>query len=120
MIRVSLMKANNQFKQITVILPKGKGLPIIKRLRKDKEIVSANRNYARGVGRMTPLRYRGVGEQTEKEIVNVIVSADKAEDIFEFIYDVAEINNPHAGILYMISLSAANQFVLPGDIPEED
>ena len=113
------MKASQPYKQITAILPKGKGLSVLKQLKEQKSLVSANLNYARGVGRMTPLKYRGVGEQTEKEMVSVIVPVDRADEIFEFIYDIAKINNPHAGILYMNALSMANEFLLPDDIPEE-
>lgn len=106
-------------KQIVAILPKGKGLDIIRALKEEKQVVSANLNFARGVGRMGPLRSRGLGEQSEKEIVNVIVPADTAEDVYSYIYDAAEIDSPHAGILYMAALGAANHFVLPEDLSEE-
>ena len=114
------MKTNAPYKQITVILPMGKGLDVIEALKEEKNIVSANLNYARGVGRMTPLRFRGVGEQTEKEIINVVLPAPIADDIYDYIYDFACINNPHAGILYMSELSMSNDFTLPENINEED
>ncbi len=107
------------YKQITAILPKGRGLPIIKSLKDDKQIVSANLNYARGVGRMTPLRFRGVGEQTEKEIISIIVSEHLAEEIFDYVHDIANINTPHSGVLYMSTLSVANHYTLPEDLQEE-
>ena len=108
------------YKQITAILPKGRGMPIIKALKEEKQVVTANLNYARGVGRMTPLRFRGVGEQTEKEVVSVIIDEDISEEIFEYIHALADINKPHSGVLYMTTLSTANQFTLPEGLEDED
>jgi hypothetical protein len=114
------MMAIPAFKQITAILPKGRGLTVIKALKEERQVVSANLNYARGVGRMTPLRFRGVGEQTEKEVISIIVSEDLSEEIFEYVHDLANINTPHSGVLYMNSLSMANEYTLPDDLQEED
>jgi hypothetical protein len=108
-----------RFKQITAILPKGKGLPLLTALKDDKKLVTATLNFARGVGKMTPLRYRGVGEQTEKEIISVIVTADIAEDIYTFVYEFSDLNHPHAGIVYMNALGASNEFSLPTDLKDE-
>jgi len=108
-----------RFKQVTAILPKGKGLPLITALKNEKKVVTATLNFARGVGKMTPLRYRGVGEQTEKEIVSIIVAADIAEDIYRFVYEFSDLNHPHAGLVYMNALGAANEFSLPTDLGEE-
>ena len=78
-------------KKITVILPKGKGLPLLKSLKEEKNVVAATLNFARGVGKMTPLRFRGVGEQSEKEIIIVVVSAELSEDIYEYLFNTAGI-----------------------------
>jgi nitrogen regulatory protein PII len=106
-------------KVITCILPKGGGLPALQNLRAHFGIVNANINNARGVGRLTPLRHRGVGEQPEKEILTVIVAKERAEEVFEFIYHDAHIDRPHGGIIYMAALTQATQFTLP-ELPEED
>ena len=108
-----------RFKQVTAILPKGKGLPLITALKNEKNIVTATLNFARGVGKMTPLRYRGVGEQTEKEIVSIVVATENADDIYTYIYEFSDLNHPHAGIVYMNALGASNEFSLPTDLEEE-
>ncbi len=82
-------------------------------------IITANMNFARGVGRLTPLAYRGIGEQTEKEILTVVVSEAQADEIFTFIYHDANINRPHGGLMYMHPLQQNIPFSLP-DIPEEE
>ncbi len=76
-------------------------------------------HYARGVGRLTPLRYRGVGETKERDILTVAVTAAEAEAIFLLIHELAEINRPHGGLMYMQRLQRATPFVLPEQLPEE-
>jgi len=114
------MDNHHDYKLITAILPKGVGLQLINALKEDKDIITANLNFARGVGRMAPLRFRGVGEQSEKEVVSVIVPATESEDVYEFIYDRAGIDNPRRGLMYMIALGRCNEYTLPEDMAEEE
>lgn len=100
-------------KLITCILPHGIALGVLQRLWDEKGIIEAGMNNARGMGKLTPLAHRGVGEQTEKDILNVIVSAGEADEIFEYLYAVARINRPHGGLIYMTALAHATPFVLP-------
>lgn len=106
-------------KLITCILPKGLAISVLNKLRDEKGINRANINSARGMGKITPLAYRGVGGQAEKEILNVIVKEAEADDIFYYIYEEADINRPHGGIIYMSQLGASTPFTLP-DLPKEE
>ncbi len=112
------MSVNNQ-KLITCILPKGICLGVIKSLKDEKGIITANVNTARGLGKLTPLAYRGVGEQTEKEILTVTVASEIADEIFGYIYDKASIDRPHGGLVYMSSLDSISLYSLPEDLQEE-
>jgi nitrogen regulatory protein PII len=76
-------------------------------------IITANINFARGLGRLTPLAYRGIGEHTEKEILTVVVPEAQADEIFTFIYHEAHINRPHGGLMYMYPLQQCIPFSLP-------
>ena len=105
-------------KLITAILPKGVSLHVIKMLKQEKSLTTANFNYARGMGKLTPVKYRGVGEQSEKEMLTVVTDKEHADDVFEYIYDLAEINRPHGGMIYMQKLMQSTDFVLP-DVTEE-
>ena len=71
------------------------------------------------MGKITPLAYRGIAGQAEKEILAVEVETDKADEIFEFIYHAADINRPHGGIMYMHSLMRSSEYTLP-DLPEQE
>ena len=106
-------------KLITCILPKGLALPIIKKLKDEKSINRVYINSGRGMGKITPLAYRGIGEQAEKEVITVIVSQDRADELFYYIYEEANINRPHGGIIYMRQLGMATPFTLP-DLPSEE
>jgi nitrogen regulatory protein PII len=105
-------------KLITCILPKGIALDVIKLLKEQYDIVSANINNARGVGKITPLIYRGIGAQSEKEILTVVVKEDIADELFEFIYNEANINRPHGGLMFMNKLSKASIYRMPEVEPE--
>lgn len=105
-------------KLITGMLPRGKSHEVIKKLKEEKNILTAYVNTARGMGKLTPGANRGVGEQTEKEILDVIVDEIIADEIFEYIYEVAEIDRPHGGIIYMTKVQQTTPYVLP-DLPEE-
>ena len=113
------MFINNQ-KLITCIFPKGICFDVVKSLKGEKGIVTANINTARGLGKLTPLAYRGVGEQTEKEILTVTVSSEDADEIFGFIHDEVGINKPHGGLIYMSNLDCVSAYSLPEDLPEEE
>ena len=98
---------------ITCILPKGRGSKLLRALIDEKGVYSANLHHARGVGRFARLDKRGIGEQSEKEVVDIAVPIDQADDIFEFAFFEAEINKPHGGVIYMTSLTSSSEFQVP-------
>jgi len=111
--------ADAQQKVITCVLPMGKAAPVLKVLVKERELTAVDIHYARGVGRITPLRHRGIGETSEREILTVAVPANEADELFEYIYELAEVDRPHGGLMYMHGLAASTGFALPTDLPEE-
>lgn len=106
-------------KLITCILPHGRALPVLEALKEELGILTATMHHARGSGRMTPLAWRGVGEAAEKDVISVVVPAPRADEVFGFIRERAEIDRPHGGILYQQPLWKSTEFTLP-DVPESD
>lgn len=100
-------------KLITCILPKGIAVGLVESLRTNKGIITSNIDNARGAGHLTPAAYRGVGVETEKEILSVVVEPEQAESLFDWIYTEAQINRPHGGIMYMTRLQGCTPFSLP-------
>jgi hypothetical protein len=105
-------------KLITCILPKGKAKLIQEALVKERSIHAANFHRGRGVGRFSPVRARGIGEQQEKEILEVCVSADLADELFEFMFFVGEMDRPHGGMMFMTELVRGMHMKVP-DLPGE-
>ena len=116
--KLNKMQISSDQKLISCILPHGIALDVIRKLKDEKNIVTAYAKNARGMGRLAPLEHRGVGEETEKEILYVVVPTETSDELFEYIFDIAEINRPHGGIIYMCNLQQATPFFLP-DLPEE-
>ncbi len=106
-------------KLITAILPKGIALELIDQLKVEKDLTTANLSFARGMGRLTPAKFRGIGEQSEKEILSVVVEAERGDEIFEYLFHAANIDRPHGGIIYMQKLMMSTDFQLPEMVEEE-
>ena len=108
------MNTISDVKQITCILPKGKSAPVLQALVDDYGIYSANFHYARGVGKL--YSGRGFGEQREKEILEVMVNPDIADEIFEYVYFKAEMAQPHGGIMFMTALPKMSVVEMPAEL----
>ncbi len=67
---------------------------------------------------MTALKYRGIGEQSEREILTVVVPEERGDEIFEYIFNVAGINKPHGGFIYMSSM-LSSEYCLPENLQDE-
>ena len=103
-------------KVITCIMPAGRGLELIARLR-EAGIASAQVHHARGVGQSSKRR-RGVSHYAEREVVQALVPAERADEVFEFLYAAAGIGQPHAGMLLMEKAVHGIPLTLP-DLPDE-
>ncbi len=110
---------NDSHKLITCIFPKAVAIPMLRRLKDEKGITACKINYARGIGRFTHTRVRRLSDVTEREILEVVTTAKRADEIFEFIFFEADMNRPHGGIIFMTPLGRASHFELP-DLPEEE
>jgi len=107
---------DNEHKMVTCILHEGVAHKVMQKLKDQFGIITSNFHYARGIGKSAPLLLRGMGEQAEKEILSVVVEQYRADEVFEFIFIAAGLDQPHAGIVFMHALRKSSQYTLP-DIP---
>ena len=98
-------KQNNKEKRITCFLPKGTGVKMVEMLQSEKNIVSTNVHSGRG--------QRTAETWKEQEILTVIVDADRAAEIFEYIYFQGKLNEPGGGFIFQSDLNRATSFKLP-------
>ena len=99
---------------ITVIMPKGAALPLLKALF-EKGVTRANFAFARGFDIHDIDNPRtGFPDAEEKEIVSVIAKdATEADELFGFIYDAGELGKLGGGLMYMAKLGKSSGYELP-------
>ena len=102
---------------ITCVLYKGGGIEVIKALH-ERGLNSASLHHARGSAIGDQVGKGGLPTHFEKEVVSVVVSQAQSDEIFEFIFDVAQIDRPHGGFLFMERLQRAVPYSLP-NLPKE-
>jgi nitrogen regulatory protein P-II 1 len=69
--------------------------------------------YAKGTGVRERLGIFGVALEVEKEVVNIVVSTDQADRIFENIYFAGNLDTPGMGMMYITPLEKAATYVPP-------
>ena len=110
------MDQNTNSKLITSFLPHGTGVPIIKLLKQETGICTGNINSSRGTGSSAGIS--DFENWVEVDVLDVVVDADRADEIFNFIYEKAGIGEGNHGFMIQQSLIRSTKFSLP-DLPEE-
>ncbi len=95
---------------ITCIVQRGQADAIVQAAR-DAGAQGATVHYARGTGIRERLGVLGVAVEVEKEIIDVMVSAEQADRVFEQMYLAGELDTPGKGIMYMTPLEKAATYV---------
>lgn len=101
---------------ITCIVEKGLADTIVKAAR-DAGAQGATVYYARGSGVRERLGLLGVAVEVEKEIVNVVVSTDQVDRIFERMYLAGNLDTPGKGFIYVTPLEKAATYI-PAEVIE--
>jgi len=108
------MKTDGPSKLIICILPQGRGTGLVARLGEEKGLESANVSTGRGRG-AGPIG--SIGAWDEGDMLTVTVPAERADEIFAFIYEAGELGRPRGGIMYQHAVAPVTAFKLP-DIEE--
>jgi len=97
-------------KMIVCILGHGTGVNVIARLFEEKGISASSVASGRGISASTSTQVSG---GAEVDLLNVAVSSERADEIFNFIYDAANLGHPHAGFIFQYAVSLVTPFKLP-------
>jgi hypothetical protein len=103
---------------VTVIVPQGRGMTLMQALH-DRQLLRAALSSARA-----PFTYvkrsggfpRMVRHSVEKDVLNVVVPAELAEEVFAFLHERAGMGESPGGFMFMGLLSQASAFSLPPDL----
>jgi hypothetical protein len=90
--------ARAEYRVLTCIMPAGRGTEVLEALRSEIGVISAFAHHARGIGTHS-LRQRVYSD--EKQILTALVDAQRADDVFHFLYYSAGLDTPHAGMIMM-------------------
>ena len=71
--------------------------------------------YARGTGVRARLGVLGVAVEVEKAVVNIVVSNDQIDRVFERLFEVGELSTPGRGLMYVTPLEKAATYI-PSDV----
>ena len=104
------MKIETDTKLIVCMLPQGKGVGLIERLSKEKGIQSANVSTGRGRGAGA---VGSIGAWAEVDTLAVTVTPERADEIFDFIYEAGALGQPRGGRMYQHARGPATAFTLP-------
>ena len=95
----------------------GTAQKLIKALKEEKGIITANMFQCRGIGALNkPGRFGRLPLAKSVQVVTVVVPAERADELFNYIYDEADIDRPDGGLIYQSALHSATAFSLPEGI----
>ena len=95
---------------ISCIVQRGQADRIVEAAR-EAGAQGATTYYGRGSGVRERLGVLGVAVDVQKEIVNVVVSTEQADRIFEQMYLAGQLDTPGMGFMYMTRLDKAATYI---------
>jgi nitrogen regulatory protein PII len=102
---------------ITCIVQRGNGDGIVRAAR-DAGAQGATVHFAKGTGVRERLGILGVAVNVEKEVINIVVSSDQVETVFEAMYLAGNLDTPGMGIMYITPLEKAATYI-PHEVLEK-
>lgn len=94
---------------------------IMRQLRKEKAVTRAESIACRGVNNLQSAKTRlgKLPEPTLYRTLTIIVTEAEADDVFDFVYEKAQIGQPGRGLLTQTTILGATRYVMPNDVAEE-
>lgn len=97
---------------ITCIVQRGVADDIIQAAR-EAGAQGATVYFARGMGIRERLGILGVSVEVEKEVIEIVVSKEQVERVFERMYLAGNLDTPGMGIMYITPLDKAATYIPP-------
>jgi nitrogen regulatory protein PII len=97
---------------ITCVVQRGAAEPIINAARQ-AGAQGATVNFGKGMGMRERLGILGVAVEVEKEVIQVMVSTEQVDRVFETMYLAGKLDTPGMGIAYITQLEKAATYIPP-------
>jgi len=110
-------------KLISCVLPDdGTEKKLLRALRDEKQITRANSVSCLGLGGVVEARtkFDELPQPILVRKVDVVVPEDKADELYDYIYEEANIGRPQGGVIWQATLTLTSPFALPQDVPVEE
>ena len=109
-------------KLISCLLPDdGTDKKLMQMLMNNKEIIRANSTSCMGLAVLADAKatFDELPEPALIRKVEVVISANDADDLYDYIYETANIGRPQGGVIWMAPLAMGSPFDLPDGVPLE-
>ena len=109
-------------KLISCLLPDdGTDKKLMQMLMNNKEIIRANSTSCMGLAVLADAKttFDELPEPALIRKVEVVISANDADDLYDYIYETANIGRPQGGVIWMAPLAMVSPFDLPDGVPLE-
>lgn len=97
---------------ITCVVQRGVAEPIINAAR-EAGAQGATVNFGKGMGMRERLGLLGVAVEVEKEVIQIVVSTEQVDRVFEQMYLAGKLDTPGMGIAYITQLEKAATYIPP-------
>jgi nitrogen regulatory protein PII len=96
---------------LTCVVQSGHSEVILKAARAVGATAGAISHRARGVGVRERLGILGVAVEAEKEVINILVSSEQRDLVYDTLYRAADLDVPGKGFIYITPLEKASAYI---------
>jgi nitrogen regulatory protein PII len=96
---------------LTCVVQSGHSEVILKAARAVGATAGATGHRARGIGVRERLGILGVAVEAEKEVINILVSSEQQDLVYDTLYRAADLDVPGKGFIYITPLEKASAYI---------
>ncbi|MEN8166666.1 MAG: P-II family nitrogen regulator [Pseudomonadota bacterium] len=103
---------------LTCVVQSGFSEVILKAARDVGATTGAISYHAMGTGARERLGILGIAVEAEKEVINILVSSEQRDLVYDTLYRAADMDVPGRGFIYIMPLEKASTYI-PKDMLED-